>query len=297
MKILILSATVLLSSCTRQAATLSEKTGSKTAVQPKENFIDKEIYINSIAYFPETQEFYVPLRVKNASDFNWDVIAKSTDSVTYRVDENTRSRLPMSIAEKYFDMELLDTLGVFSHLHKLITGIKLTHVEYYEPSIESYFIAVYKSTEKFNSLPESFYCMSPTNESKRHISYLYTTDTLLTEEIKRTLNIQPVYQWETKHLQITEPESLYSVLSFQEKSGNVSYLTETKGNKISLLFKQTDEYSFQDILPIPIYRNDKPILLITMAVPDTDRSLEYIPFIFNGSKYIPFYNNRINLVK
>jgi len=106
-----------------------------------------------------------------------------------------------------------------------------------------------------------------------------------------------VYQWETKHLQITEPESLYSVLSFQEKSGNVSYLTETKGNKISLLFKQTDEYSFQDILPIPIYRNDKPILLITMAVPDTDRSLEYIPFIFNGSKYIPFYNNRINLVK
>ncbi|NEU07791.1 hypothetical protein GZH53_05660 [Flavihumibacter sp. R14] len=298
MKIIIPSLIVLfLNSCTRISATLPEKTESTTVVQPKKVSVSKEVYINSIAYFPETQEFYVDLQLKNPDTFDWETVTQMTDSVIYRDDEMTRSRLPISVARQHFNLDLLNILEIFSPLHERIAGVKLSRVEYYETNIESYFIAVFKPAKTLKIKSDIFYCLSPSNELKRAVSSKYIADTLLTARLKKELSIRSGYQFASKHVEVKETGSLYSVLSFQEQPRNVSYLTELKGNKINLLCKQTEEYAFWDILPIPLYQNDKPILLVTMAVPDTDATLAYTPFVFNGKKYVPFYNNRVKLVK
>ncbi|MEJ5962772.1 hypothetical protein [Pedobacter immunditicola] len=279
---------LLINSCARQAPNnLADSTEGS----------GREIYINSIDYFPETAEFYVALNVKQGVEFDWDKVTALTDSITYQDDETVRRRLPMSIARQYFDTNLLDTLDVFSHLHKRISGVNLTRVEYYEPTMENYFIAVFKAGKQVKIDNEPYYCTSPTKESRRSLSSEYIADTLLTARLKKELNIKSIYHWVPKHVQVKGSQNLYSIFSFQEQSGNVSYLTELNGNKLNLLYKQTDEYSFWDILPLPLYQHSKPILLITMAVPDTDSSLEYVPFVFDGTKYVPFYNNRVNLTK
>ncbi len=297
MKIVIIITAMLIRSCSPQTDAASVKDDPTSYHQQKNQPAKHEIYLNTISYFPNTQEFYVPLRLKDESGSDWEALTRKTDSVTFHDDETRRSRLPKHLAEKYFDMILLDTLEVFNVEHKRITGVKLNRVEYYESIMEDYFIAVFMSGEKFSSLPESLYSLSPINKLERKTSYNYINDARITERLIRGLNILPLNFWVAKHLQTHDRNLIFSIFAFEEKSGNVSYLTETKEGTTRMLFKQTNEYCFWDVLPIPLYQNEKPVLLITMAVPETDAALEYVPFAYNGRGYVPFRNNRIRLNK
>ena len=148
---------LLLSSCTKQVPDYLGSANSTIIVQNNESSTVKEVYINSVAYFPETAEFYVALNVKKGVEFDWVEVAKMTDSVTYQNDETIRKRLPLSIAKQYFDTNLLDTLEVFNYSHKMTAEVKLTRVECYEPNMESYFIAVFKAEKQLDIDDGPFY--------------------------------------------------------------------------------------------------------------------------------------------
>jgi len=254
------------------------------------------LYINGIEYFPQTNEFYVFVPFKN-SRTDFESLSSKADSVVFKDEETLRSRLPMRIAMENFDLSLMDTLTVFDYSHKLVTGIKFERVEYFSPNIESGFIAVFKPDESNYKTDQEFYCLGPLSVKLNPVKTKFLVDDALTQQIKNDLRIEVQYQWEVKHVKLLETNTILSVFSCDEKNGSrsASYLTEIKDGKLRLLNKYNEEYAFWDILPLPISINNMPVLLITMAIPETDAGLCYVPFVYEDSGYKLSETNRIKL--
>lgn len=270
-----------------------EKTRSaKESKEAKPN-----IYVDAVGYFPETKEFYVTLPFKEDIDYKkFEEIGKLADSTVFQDEETSRERLPLQIALKYLDLSLLDTINIYDSSHNFVCGASFERVEYYQPTIESSFIAVFKPSVSITELEEGYYCLTPTNQSLKEISFVEKKSTTLKNRIKGELSINPNYEWASKHITLKKSGITLSIYSADAKNENrtLSYLTELRNGKLNVLNKFNGEYAFWDLLPLPISHNDHPVLLITMAVPETDASLIYVPFIWENSGY-KMVKNRFHL--
>lgn len=84
--------------------------------------IDNNTYVGFVNkyYFQKTDEFYIELYFKSNS-LSFKKISELADSVIYRDDENTRSRIPLNIASKEFDFRGIEELTLFDEKHNELT--------------------------------------------------------------------------------------------------------------------------------------------------------------------------------
>jgi len=274
-------------------ATTREKT--RSAEETKEQ--KPNIYVDAVGYFPETKEFYVTLPFKEGVDYKkFEEIGMLADSTVFQDEETSRERLPRQVALKYLDLTLLDTINIYDSSHNFICGASFERVEYYQPTIESSFIAVFKPSVSTTKSEKGYYCLTPTNQSLKKPSFIEKKSTTLTNRIKSELSIDPNYEWTSKHITLKKSGITLSIYSADAKNENrtLSYLTELRNGKLNVLNKFNGEYAFWNLLPLPISHNNHPVLLITMAVPETDASLIYVPFIWKNSGY-KMVKNRFHL--
>ncbi|WP_207420067.1 hypothetical protein [Desertivirga brevis] len=261
----------------------------KTAAEKTKKMIPN-IYIDAIEYFPETNEFFVSLPFLKEVDFKmFEKIGEQADSIIFQSDETTRSRLPIKVAQLYFDLTLLDTLNIYDSAHNFITGAKFVRVEYYQPTIESSFIAVFKpeNISSEEGKEKFYYCTSLVKKTEEKIRAVEKTSSSLTNKIIQELGLKVKYQWASEHIKLIDEGSTLSILAITPENENKisSYLTELKNGKLKILNEYKGEDAFWQILPLPLEHNKRPVLLITLAVPDSDVSPFYLPFIWENSGY------------
>ena len=291
---------VLCISCTKQSKPKEVNTKSKEVIE--ENIIsqtlkdDSILYINSINYFPKTNEFYVPLSFSKPFDNKiHDILREKTDSVIYDNGETSRERLPLNIAKEALDFRQLEEVKVYSAHHQFITNAKFKRAEYFD-DLNGGFIAVFTPKDKVSENIESFYCIGMAKVHLKKIKAQTIEDEELSEKIKKELNIVPQYISRVEHIRIQPYNSILSIYAYVGLDGQaISYLTEYKNDKIAVLHMLKDEVVFNGFMPTAIEKNGKPVLLIHMILPDSDAVDEYVVATFNNSEYILEKNNLISL--
>jgi hypothetical protein len=258
--------------------------------------VNPNIYVNKIEYFPETGEFYVSVLPKEQLDVKkYYQLSLKADSLIYRDGETLRKGFPIALATEYFDLSLLDYLNIYDYSHSFITRVKFSRVEYYQSSITSSYIAVFKPEKTFAGNNREFYCVSINARISRKSKTDTITDNPLTERIKKEMGIQTKHVWAIRHVNVPASGSIISILSCDEKNKRLtsSYLTEMKNNKLTLMNFYNEEFAFLDILPLPLEINFKPVFLITLGIPGTDEGEIYAPLVYDKNVYWLIKGNKV----
>lgn len=260
----------------------------RTRIAEEARELQPNFYLNAIEYFAETKEFYINIPFRKEVDLEmFERIGERADSVIFQTEETKRSRLPIQVAQQYFDLTLLDTLNVYDYAHHFVTGAKLARIEYYQPSIESSFIAVFKPENTSIDEGKPYYCTSPMKRLWTGMRAVERTSSSLTNRIINEFDLRPRYRWSSQHIKLVDEESTLSVLAVTRENEDKisSYLTQLKNGKLQILSKYKGEDAFWQLLPLPVQHDKHPVLLISLAVPDSDVSPFYAPFIWEKSGY------------
>lgn len=247
-----------------------------------------DFYVNGIKYFPETNEFYVSLPFKDPADYEKiKELRGQADSVVFEDEETVRERLPADTARKYFDLMLLDQIDIYDYARRFISSAKFVRVEYYQPPVESSFIAVFKPDAGSAFGDRQYYCLSPVDRKFQEITTATRGNPALTGRIMREFDIKVRHEWASRHTEIDQDKCTLSILSARVTGEEhpVSYLTQLKDGRLKLLHKHTGRYIFLDFLPLPVRHNRHPVLLMTIAVPQTDSSPYFAPFVWEKDGY------------
>lgn len=260
---------------------------------------DSTYYIGYVDYFPETREFYTALFHREGHEYpDEDLLESKLDSVIVYDDDWGRERLPLEEAQELLVLDGLDTLAIFNRAHESICHCPLTRVEYVWNGVESYFIAVFKANEDFPGQTEELYGISE-NLPEKYLtlfSALELKDETFDQFLLKKLDVSQAEVWDMRHYKITPPEAMYSVLSSWSADGNEthSYLTFFERNKAEVLNEEVDNFHYLNILPVPVYMNGKPLLLISAGYPSSDVLWDYLA-AYDGSRYEAIEYNRIHL--
>lgn len=260
---------------------------------------DSTYYIGYVDYFPETREFYTTLFHREGQEYpDEDLLESKLDSVIVYDDDWGRERLPLEDAQELLVLDGLDTLAIFNRAHQSICHCPLTRVEYVWNGIESYFIAVFKANEDFPGQTEELYGISE-NLPEKYLT-MFSAEELKDETfdqfLLRKMEVPQAGHWDMRHYKITPPEAMYSVLSSWSPDGNEthSYLTFFEKNKVSILNEEVDNFHYLNILPVPVYMNGKPLLLVSAGYPSSDILWDYLA-AYDGTRYEAIEYNRIHL--
>lgn len=253
--------------------------------------IDSSVYVGTINAFDSTREYYISiysLPHRNDEDL-FEVLADKADSVVFTDIETRRSRIPMEIAKKYFNLIGLEKISVYDNGQHL-TDARLVRVEEYSGPIESYFIAVYKPD---TFLPLNFntsYCVSSgRNHSRSELPFASEafSDTTFTRALSNTFQFDSVKYW-SDHVKVMPAGMIYSGITLPR----AAFLIETAGD-VSTIVKQINEsYVFVEIIPVHIRVNGKFVLLLYMGVPDSDMVWTSLA-VFSGTEYQLLEGNRL----
>jgi hypothetical protein len=201
----------------------------------------------------------------------------------------------LNIAKEALDLRKLEEVKVYNANHQFISNAKFKRVEYFD-ELNGGFIAVFTPQEKVSENEESFYCIGKEKAPLKEIKNQTVENEELSERIKKELKIVPEYVSRIEHIRIQPYNSIFSIYAYVESNGQaVSYLTEYKNNKITVLHKLKDEVAFNGFMPTAIEKNGKPILLIHLILPDSDAVDEYVVATFDNSEYKLEKNNLISL--
>jgi hypothetical protein len=254
------------------------------------------IYLNHVGYFPATNEFYVFVETNVLlNNDEYEALSSNTDSVIYKEKETLRERVPIAIARENLDLRLLDSLTIYNTDHQLITSAKFSHIEYYQPAVESGFIAVFKPSPGIKIKGSGFYCISPSAQLSLIPPIKEVIDEGITKRIKDEFGIRPTHNPISKHILFPQTISTLSIVTggASKAPNSISYLTELKDDKITLLNSYKDESVFMDFLPLPLMINDRPVLLVKTGIPETDSTPVYMPFVYEKGAYWMIRKNKI----
>ncbi|MGC1240337.1 MAG: hypothetical protein WA874_02055 [Chryseosolibacter sp.] len=260
---------------------------------------DSTFYIGYVDYFPETKEFYTALFYREGHEYpDEELLESKLDSVISFDEDWGRERLPMAEARKLLILSGLDTLTIFNRKHQLIGKSPLCRIEYLWNGLESYFIAVYESDGTLAEQTEELYGISSDYSALIGTSFLTEeiSDGSLNEFLVKKLGISRRVNWDMRHYRIAPPESTYSIISSYSMESNegFSYLTNLESNKVRILNEEVNNFHFLNILPVPIYVNGKPLLLISAGYPSSDVIWDYLAG-FNGNGYEALDFNRVHM--
>lgn len=264
-----------------------------------ESTFDSAYYIGYVDFFPETREFYTSLFYRPGHEYpDEDLLQSKLDSVVIFDDDWGRERLPIEEARKMLLLEGLDTLAIYNRNHELICRCPLTRVEYMWNGLENYFIAVFKADRTFPGQTEELYGISTELPTKYFTTFSAEElrDDTFNQFLLKKLDIPPADHWDMRHYKIAPPEAMYSVLSSWSDDGmrTHSYLTYFETNKAQVLNEEVNNFHYLNILPVPVYKNGKPLLLISVGYPSSDVLWDYLAG-FDGVQYEVIDYNRIHL--
>ena len=268
-----------------KTAYLTKHDPAKVLVTP-----DSSLYIGEIGTFVETGEVYTPVYYHGHLETEglYDTLRKQTDSLIFEDIERRRSRLPIEIAEKYFELSGLDSIYVYAK-GELVGKAKFIRVEHLDDVIEGEYVAVFKWIGSSTVPHQLDYCISAGQHNYKAVNMLYENieNEDLTKNILEKFAPDAERVWKVVHTRIVPYRSVYSAISFQ--SG--LFLIETKEGQSRILNAVNENWVISNITPVHLEINGKPILLLTMGVIDTDFIWTSLA-IFSGEQYA-FYTHRL----
>jgi len=264
----------------------SLKMTSIDTLQPDKYLLNDNIqYIGFIDkfYFSINKEAYVELYfIKDQTNADeYERIVKLADSLIYEDDENSRYKLPDNLSQKYFDLRGLSKLKIYDQNNKLFCNADFVRVEYLNQNIYSPFIAVFKTDKLI--IEDGYYGIGNFNGKFEQLSYNFSKDTILTQNILTKLKEQrPYYGLENNgtHLSFSDNDTILSIIN----SGDFAYVTLTTDRDFKVLYKSTDFENAYDIRIIPLTKNGLPYILTRNVKPETDVMWDNL-LIYDGTKY------------
>lgn len=260
---------------------------------------DSTYYIGYVDYFDDTREFYTTLYYREGHEHpDDDLLAVKLDSVIVSDDDWGRERLPLEDARELLVLDGLDTLAIYNRAHESICECPLTRVEYVWNGLDAHFVAVFKANTDFSGQTEEFYGISA--DFPRDYMTMFSSqelkDDTFDQFLLRKLNVADADHWNMRHYQVEPPDAMYSVLSSwsDNGSGTHSYLTFFERNKAQILNEENDNFHYLDILPVPVYMNGRPLLLISAGYPASDVLWDYLAG-YDGVRYEAIDYNRVRL--
>ena len=251
---------------------------------------DSSPYIGEVDAFEETGEYYTSIyylpHVPESGAYEF--LSDRTDSVVYEGDEMRRKRVPMALAEMYFNLEGLLRVSVFTK-GKLVSQARLVRVELLEGIIESQFIAVFKPEDVSTFSSGVSYCISSGDIPAKNIDLTWQAlvDSALTQEILRDFEMDS-NPWNAVHIKTLPDDVTYSGITFQSRS----FLIETRRGESTIVKTIDKDYYIGSILPLHLAINGKPVLLLRMGVNETDMVWTSLA-VFSGDKYEFLEGNRL----
>lgn len=300
MRILILSTIALLTfSCSnKEKATIASKESLQKPSQTKEKEIkieelnDNSHYIGFIHkfYFSNKNEAYIELYFNkdNISESEYKNLEKLSDSLIYRDDENSRYKFPTNLAAKHFDLKGLAKLAIYDYDNKFVCNAHFIRVEYFNPSISSSFIAVYKTDKTIKS--ENYYGISNFEKKFETANYSISKDTVLTQKLLTKLNFPKSYSGLERsgiHILSSKNDTI-SIINSQDSA----YIVLQSREEFKVLYKSPESENIDDLKVIPIIKNKFPYLLTRNSKPDTDIFWENLLY-YDGMKYTSAARQRI----
>ncbi|MCB0456687.1 MAG: hypothetical protein KDC91_03010 [Flavobacteriaceae bacterium] len=236
--------------------------------------------------------FYIALEAKSEIDYETFSSIYDKSSLLYYFDNDSLSSLRIlnkEIAEKYFDVDILDTLYLYNN--KNVDTLFLESINILDLSIESSFIARYSP---------------PKNKKDTPMVFSGVVNNLLPNS-KALLHINQKGVQKLRKKPLKEGEDIFlSKFFIKEKDtfNIISHVDFTKSNSGNILVFRNNtltdsiisEYSIVDILPTPFSNENQEVYLCTMQIPDTDAAECYLLCLLNTKtgKFYILKGNRIN---
>ena len=248
-------------------------------------------FVSHIYAMPNSREIYVSLHYQLTIDESEyiDHSAAPVDSLIYDDGlEVKRSRLPLSIADQYFNLSGLNKIAVYDH-NGHIGDANFVRVELLYNLIESQFVAVFEPVKEAPAIPYGAYCIAPapkTSQELPEISYQEIVDEILTGSIREVLNVAG-NPWRVKHVRVAPGERIYSSVSYD----NGCFLVETVDGQSKIVMEVKDNVSILDLIPVSLEINGRPALLLQMGVNETDMLWSSLA-VYSGTEFTFAEGNR-----
>lgn len=259
--------------------------------------LGQAIYVDQIRYIPESKEFYLTIPFAVGEDYKlFQQLENQTTAHPQSSPGFERRKLPLALAQEYFDLSPYRDLLIFNASHELVCEAVFKGVELFT-DYESYFVAVLHARNGLASLisrESSFYCLSKTAEpllTERFISRPLEAASL-DDRIANWFTLSEDQQPAIRHTLLYPENTVYSVLSyFEERPAHRyrthSYLLETRKDDLSILMKvqgQTEHDQIYSLQALPIQVRRRPVLLLDMGETDTDIRWCQLA-VYTGSEY------------
>jgi hypothetical protein len=253
--------------------------------------LDTALFIAEATYSPATMEFYTTIHLQTGKE-PAEPYEKLDSTTTQKNGDVTRKELPIAEANKYFYLKGLDTLSFYNKDHKLIANVPLTGVSYMEDGVSEDFVAVYKVQNPVTVTDNFVYCVSNQYPVKTvsDFSSAEVTDEALNKKIAKELKVKSADGWVMHHIKTMPSGNIYSIVTKETRS----LIVETTPAGMSILKEVNNDYHFGNMFPLPMTVNNKPLLLISYYVPETDLSGNFTAS-FNGTGYHEVHYNRVPL--
>jgi hypothetical protein len=254
--------------------------------------LDSALFIAEATYSPSSMEFFTPLHLQAGKE-NTEPYEKLDSTSVSTQGEVTRKELALSEANKYFYLKGLDTLSFFGADHKLIVKAPLSGVSYIEDGVSEDFVGVYKVPQGA-TVNGTVYCVSNQFSVAKapDFSAQEITDPELNKKIAKELKAKSADGWVMHHMKTMPSGTIYSIVTKETRS----LIVETKPTAMSILKEVNNDYHFGNMIPLPISVNNKPLMLISYYVPETDMAGNFTA-AFDGSGYHEVHYSRVPLNK
>lgn len=283
-----LAALLLVTSCNQSP----RETTAAGKIRDSDDPYSTTVYIGEVNYFSDTEEFYTELYLLPDFEESSDAVVSLVDSVVFENGSAKRTRLPLDQVRKYFMLSGMDSIYVFQTNHTLVVRSPLMRVEYLETNSEKKFIAVYEGQGTTTEPDERYYGISRLLPAYAIAGFKYAVinNPSLNEYLAHRLNLgkeKPVI----KNISLQPMGSTYSIVTTRSES----VLTEMNDTQFNVLKNMNAKYRIEDIIPLPIEFNGKPLLLTSLYIPGKPRE-SFTLAVFTDYQEYRFLNyNRLRL--
>lgn len=298
-KLILLTITVLTLSCSNdnhsnKVNNSTLKNSAKVTSNSSINALNQSIpYVGFIDIFDfsNENEVYIELYLlkDEIREDEYLKIEKLADSLIYEDDENSRCRFPANLSHNYFDLRGLSKLSIYDNQNRFVSHAEFLRVEFFNQSISSSFIAVYKTDKKIKS--GAMYGISNFTKVTKPVTYSIKEDTILTQKILTKLKVaMPYYGLANngKHIQYKNSDSTLSIVNSDE----FAYIVLSHGKEFKVLYKSPNFENITDLIVVSQINNKLPYLLTRNIKPETDVLWDKLLY-YDGTKYIDTKRQRI----
>jgi hypothetical protein len=244
-------------------------------------------YIGYVHHFdiPLGPEIYLPLYYKEpegAMLSDTDGMDRMADSTIYQDEDHSRSRVPLALAKKYFDLNGLSTIRIYNKQHQFLCNAHFLRVEYFEQATYSEHIAVYQPEKPLKQ--GKYYAVNHLKNTGGGSPWIAFKDQQLTRNLLKQLNETPAVEHHgltENHFRLETQDTILSVLN----TAQFTYVVLSAKQYWKVLYKSADPENVDALVQIQFKGSQYPILLTSNVQPDTDQYWDQVLY-FDGKTYV-----------